>query len=160
MKIICDVCEVAAARLFCAADEAALCLRCDEKVVEIPFIFFHHFPSTRRRRSSHQRSRERKDQNQCLYKKWKYVLNVVLWLSGFFLLFSLFCRCSYSMTASHAHYVQAGMCQKHPWMWFCFAEEFQTNSHCKILLFVCLFRRLALCDILMLNKIFLLEKID
>jgi hypothetical protein len=63
MKILCDVCEGAAARLFCAADEAALCLRCDEKVVEIPFIFFHHFPSTRRRRSSHQRSRERKDQN-------------------------------------------------------------------------------------------------
>jgi hypothetical protein len=32
MKILCDVCEAAAARLFCAADEAALCLRCDEKV--------------------------------------------------------------------------------------------------------------------------------
>jgi hypothetical protein len=32
MKILCDVCEGAAARLFCAADEAALCLRCDEKV--------------------------------------------------------------------------------------------------------------------------------
>jgi len=63
MKILCDVCEGAAARMFCAADEAALCLRCDEKVVEIPFIFFHHFPGTRRRRSSHQRSGEGKDQN-------------------------------------------------------------------------------------------------
>lgn len=140
MKILCDVCEGAAARLFCAADEAALCLRCDEKVVEIPFIFSHHFPSTRRRRSSHQRSRERKDQNQCLYKKWKYVHNVVLWLSGFFLLFSLFCRCSYSMTASHAHYVQAGMCWKHPWMWFCFAGGvFRSILIAKFsFLFVCL----------------------
>jgi hypothetical protein len=45
MKILCDVCEGAAARMFCAADEAALCLRCDEKVVKIPFIFFHHFPT-------------------------------------------------------------------------------------------------------------------
>lgn len=32
MRTLCDVCEKAAAILFCAADEAALCLACDEKV--------------------------------------------------------------------------------------------------------------------------------
>lgn len=32
MRTLCDVCEAAPARLFCAADEAALCLKCDEKV--------------------------------------------------------------------------------------------------------------------------------
>ncbi|KAI5673228.1 hypothetical protein M9H77_13592 [Catharanthus roseus] len=32
MRTICDVCESAAAILFCAADEAALCSSCDEKV--------------------------------------------------------------------------------------------------------------------------------
>nr|CAD1821418.1 unnamed protein product [Ananas comosus var. bracteatus] len=32
MRTICDVCESAAAVLFCAADEAALCRPCDEKV--------------------------------------------------------------------------------------------------------------------------------
>lgn len=32
MRAICDVCEAAPALLFCAADEAALCLKCDEKV--------------------------------------------------------------------------------------------------------------------------------
>lgn len=32
MRTICDVCESAAAVLFCAADEAALCLPCDHKV--------------------------------------------------------------------------------------------------------------------------------
>ncbi|XP_031271683.1 B-box zinc finger protein 19 isoform X2 [Pistacia vera] len=32
MRTICDVCENAAAILFCAADEAALCHSCDEKV--------------------------------------------------------------------------------------------------------------------------------
>lgn len=32
MKTVCDVCESAAAILFCAADEAALCSSCDEKV--------------------------------------------------------------------------------------------------------------------------------
>ncbi|WVZ65654.1 hypothetical protein U9M48_014982 [Paspalum notatum var. saurae] len=32
MRTICDVCESAPAVLFCAADEAALCLPCDEKV--------------------------------------------------------------------------------------------------------------------------------
>ncbi|GMP37734.1 hypothetical protein CsSME_00009298 [Camellia sinensis var. sinensis] len=32
MRTICDVCESAAAILFCAADEAALCRSCDEKV--------------------------------------------------------------------------------------------------------------------------------
>eukprot|EP00850_Spirogloea_muscicola_P002014 SM000007S20974 [mRNA] locus=s7:1235159:1236269:- [translate_table: standard] len=32
MRALCDVCEVAPARLFCVADEAALCDKCDEKV--------------------------------------------------------------------------------------------------------------------------------
>uniref|UniRef100_A0A6M2EQ37 B box-type domain-containing protein n=1 Tax=Populus davidiana TaxID=266767 RepID=A0A6M2EQ37_9ROSI len=32
MRMLCDVCESAAAILFCAADEAALCRSCDEKV--------------------------------------------------------------------------------------------------------------------------------
>ncbi|CAL5073163.1 unnamed protein product [Urochloa decumbens] len=32
MRTICDVCESAPAVLFCAADEAALCRSCDEKV--------------------------------------------------------------------------------------------------------------------------------
>lgn len=32
MRTLCDVCEAAAARVFCAADEAALCPKCDEKV--------------------------------------------------------------------------------------------------------------------------------
>lgn len=32
MRTICDVCESAAAVLFCAADEAALCRPCDDKV--------------------------------------------------------------------------------------------------------------------------------
>nr|CAB3457675.1 unnamed protein product [Digitaria exilis] len=33
MRTICDVCESAPAVLFCAADEAALCRPCDEKVI-------------------------------------------------------------------------------------------------------------------------------
>ncbi|KAL0432069.1 UNVERIFIED_CONTAM: B-box zinc finger protein 19 [Sesamum radiatum] len=32
MRTLCDVCESAAAVLFCAADEAALCRACDDKV--------------------------------------------------------------------------------------------------------------------------------
>ncbi|RID51148.1 hypothetical protein BRARA_H01834 [Brassica rapa] len=32
MRILCDACENAAAIVFCAADEAALCRPCDEKV--------------------------------------------------------------------------------------------------------------------------------
>ncbi|CAK7334353.1 unnamed protein product [Dovyalis caffra] len=32
MRTLCDACESAAAVVFCAADEAALCLACDEKV--------------------------------------------------------------------------------------------------------------------------------
>ena len=31
MRTLCDVCEGAAAVLFCAADEAALCRACDDK---------------------------------------------------------------------------------------------------------------------------------
>ncbi|GJM99335.1 hypothetical protein PR202_ga16425 [Eleusine coracana subsp. coracana] len=36
MRTICDVCESAPAVLFCAADEAALCRPCDEKVIPAP----------------------------------------------------------------------------------------------------------------------------
>jgi hypothetical protein len=32
MRTLCDVCESATAIIFCAADEAALCRACDEKV--------------------------------------------------------------------------------------------------------------------------------
>ena len=32
MKIQCSVCEAAEAKVICCADEAALCLGCDEKV--------------------------------------------------------------------------------------------------------------------------------
>ncbi|KNA22471.1 hypothetical protein SOVF_033430 isoform B [Spinacia oleracea] len=32
MRMLCDICESAAASFFCAADEAALCNSCDEKV--------------------------------------------------------------------------------------------------------------------------------
>lgn len=32
MRTLCDACESAAAIVFCAADEAALCRSCDEKV--------------------------------------------------------------------------------------------------------------------------------
>eukprot|EP00249_Psilotum_nudum_P015059 c25145_g1_i1 orf=340-945(+) len=32
MRILCDACEAAPSRFFCAADEAALCVNCDEKV--------------------------------------------------------------------------------------------------------------------------------
>ncbi|XP_057852297.1 B-box zinc finger protein 18 isoform X2 [Cryptomeria japonica] len=32
MRTLCDSCEAAAAQFFCAADEAALCAQCDEKV--------------------------------------------------------------------------------------------------------------------------------
>ena len=39
MRTLCDACESAAAIVFCAADEAALCRACDEKVT----IFFFRF---------------------------------------------------------------------------------------------------------------------
>ncbi|KAJ7545528.1 hypothetical protein O6H91_09G123600 [Diphasiastrum complanatum] len=32
MRTVCDMCEAGPAHVFCAADEAALCLKCDEKV--------------------------------------------------------------------------------------------------------------------------------
>ncbi|MCO5583189.1 hypothetical protein L7F22_037097 [Adiantum nelumboides] len=32
MRAVCDACEGALARVFCAADEAALCAKCDEEV--------------------------------------------------------------------------------------------------------------------------------
>lgn len=37
MRTLCDVCESAAAIIFCAADEAALCRSCDEKVSSLLF---------------------------------------------------------------------------------------------------------------------------
>ena len=40
MRTLCDVCEGAAAIVFCAADEAALCRSCDEKVLHSFFSFF------------------------------------------------------------------------------------------------------------------------
>lgn len=41
MRTLCDVCECAAAILFCAADEAALCHACDDKVsLYMLHIFF------------------------------------------------------------------------------------------------------------------------
>jgi hypothetical protein len=39
MRTLCDVCESAAAIVFCAADEAALCLACDEKVYMLDLLF-------------------------------------------------------------------------------------------------------------------------
>jgi hypothetical protein len=50
MRTICDVCESAVAVLFCAADEAALCRPCDEKVrlSDSPLIMpYSHYPSSR-----------------------------------------------------------------------------------------------------------------
>lgn len=41
MRTLCDACESAAAIVFCAADEAAFCRACDEKV----FFFFTYFVS-------------------------------------------------------------------------------------------------------------------
>lgn len=38
MRILCDACENAAAIVFCAADEAALCRPCDEKVISFSFL--------------------------------------------------------------------------------------------------------------------------
>ena len=48
MRTLCDVCESAAAIVFCAADEAALCSSCDEKVfiflISIKVIISHSPP--------------------------------------------------------------------------------------------------------------------
>ena len=38
MRTLCDACESAAAIVFCAADEAALCRACDEKVASIDIV--------------------------------------------------------------------------------------------------------------------------
>jgi hypothetical protein len=49
MRTICDVCESAVAVLFCAADEAALCRPCDDKVrlSDSPLITpYSHHPSS------------------------------------------------------------------------------------------------------------------
>lgn len=40
MRTLCDACESAAAIVFCAADEAALCRACDEKVGSFFLSFF------------------------------------------------------------------------------------------------------------------------
>lgn len=39
MRPLCDACESAAAIVFCAADEAALCRACDEKVKFLFLLF-------------------------------------------------------------------------------------------------------------------------
>lgn len=39
MRTLCDACESAAAIVFCAADEAALCRACDEKVLIFLILF-------------------------------------------------------------------------------------------------------------------------
>ncbi|KAE8684224.1 B-box zinc finger protein 22 [Hibiscus syriacus] len=54
MKIQCNVCEVAEAKVLCCSDEAALCLECDEKVhaankfaskhQRVPLSSSHHIP--------------------------------------------------------------------------------------------------------------------
>lgn len=41
MRTLCDACESAAAIVFCAADEAALCRACDEKVRSDNLWVFH-----------------------------------------------------------------------------------------------------------------------
>ena len=45
MRTLCDACESAAAIVFCAADEAALCRACDEKVgsffLQLILVFLH-----------------------------------------------------------------------------------------------------------------------
>lgn len=38
MRTLCDACESAAAIVFCAADEAALCRACDEKVILLNIV--------------------------------------------------------------------------------------------------------------------------
>ena len=43
MRTLCDACEGAAAVVFCAADEAALCRSCDEKVCLSATSFFFFF---------------------------------------------------------------------------------------------------------------------
>lgn len=48
MRTLCDVCESAPAILFCAADEAALCRACDEKVISFLFFFPFHILSLNR----------------------------------------------------------------------------------------------------------------
>lgn len=40
MRTLCDACESAAAIVFCAADEAALCRACDEKVFLFSSLYF------------------------------------------------------------------------------------------------------------------------
>lgn len=42
MRTLCDVCESAAALLFCAADEAALCIACDHKVFILSSYLLPH----------------------------------------------------------------------------------------------------------------------
>uniref|UniRef100_A0A2P2LM27 B box-type domain-containing protein n=1 Tax=Rhizophora mucronata TaxID=61149 RepID=A0A2P2LM27_RHIMU len=39
MRTLCDSCESAAAVVFCAADEAALCGACDDKACSFLFLF-------------------------------------------------------------------------------------------------------------------------
>jgi hypothetical protein len=43
MRTLCDACESAAAIVFCAADEAALCRACDEKVSYHQYLILINF---------------------------------------------------------------------------------------------------------------------
>lgn len=55
MRAICDVCEAAPAILFCAADEAALCLKCDEKVHGCNKLASRHIRLTLAEAGAHRR---------------------------------------------------------------------------------------------------------
>ncbi|KAL9296355.1 hypothetical protein ACSQ67_022251 [Phaseolus vulgaris] len=46
MRTLCDVCESAAAILFCAADEAALCFACDQKTLFVVDVISTSFRIT------------------------------------------------------------------------------------------------------------------
>ncbi|KAE8671048.1 B-box zinc finger protein 23 [Hibiscus syriacus] len=42
MRIQCNLCEVAVAKVLCCADEAALCLACDQKVHDANMLVSEH----------------------------------------------------------------------------------------------------------------------
>lgn len=54
MRAVCDVCEAAPARIFCAADQAAMCTDCDEKVRQATH---HHVASISTRSFLNERQR-------------------------------------------------------------------------------------------------------
>ncbi|MCO5601698.1 hypothetical protein L7F22_055821 [Adiantum nelumboides] len=55
MRAICDVCEASPAVLFCAADEAALCVKCDEKVHGCNKLASRHIRLTLAEAGAHRR---------------------------------------------------------------------------------------------------------